>query len=339
MKFKRFATMALAGAMSLSLAVPAFAQSTEVTAAYSSPTISVDVPTKGAVIINPFGLDVEMAEDAADTANTNKVTISGQKIVTAPMALKNKTKMTLGVNVTLTGTVAATSDMRLAAEPLAADDTSKSAFVYLQAAPSTLAGATSAVTATAVATAFAAWEPAAYSANNDLILGTRAASKENIVTLKAAKMDSNGAFEEYKAGSIAFVRLAGDAVASPRTAWTDDDGFTANIAYTFAPVVIPTFGITVGTYGNDGTASNASGMTFEVNGEAATKAAAGDTVTVKVTADNKADTIDWTVVDEKGTAIAGLSGTGETADQTTKVCTFTFTMPAQAVTVNVVSNA
>lgn len=337
MKFKRLATMALAGAMSLSLAVPAFASgSTEVTATYSSPVISVDVPAKGAVVINPFGLDVEVSENAADTTNTNKVTISGQKIVTAPMALKNKTKMNLGVNVTMTGAVKDGSTMRLAIEAPAADDSSKSAFVYLQAASATtLTGDESTITAAKIAEEFAKWEPAAYSADNDLILDVRAASKDNIVTLKAAKMDNTGAFDEYKAGSIAFVRLAGDCVASPRTAWANTDGFTANIAYTFAPVQIPTFDITEGTKGTEGSANSATAMAFKVDSAAVTKAAAGDTVTVEVTVADAADAVDWTVVDAEGNAIAGLTGNVAAASGTTR--TFTFTMPAQAVKVNIVS--
>lgn len=338
MKLKRLATMALAGVMTLSLALPAFASGqTDVTAVYESPEISVTVPAKGAVVINPFGLDVQMSEnpDAADQSTVNKVTISGQKIVTAPMALQNKTKMNLGVNVTLTGTIKEGSDMRLATEALAADDTSKSAFVYLQAAPSTLAGAVSAVDTAAIAAAYAAWEPTAYNADTDLVLGTRAANMDNVVTLKAAKVDGSGAFEEFKAGSIAFVRLSGDAVASPRTPWAATDGFTATIAYTFAPIQIPTFAITAGTMTGNSPANAATAMKFEVESAEVTKVAAGDQVTVTVTVDAAADAIDWTIVDAQGTAIAGLTGNVPSAAGTTR--TFTFTMPAQAVTVNIVS--
>lgn len=340
MKLKRLATMALAGVMTLSLALPAFASGqTDVTAVYESPEISVTVPAKGAVVINPFGLDVQMSEnpDAADQSTVNKVTISGQKIVTAPMALQNKTKMNLGVNVTLTGTIKEGSDMRLATEALAADDTSKSAFVYLQAAPSTLAGAVSAVDTAAIAAAYAAWEPTAYNADTDLVLGTRAANMDNVVTLKAAKVDGSGAFEEFKAGSIAFVRLSGDAVASPRTPWAATDGFTATIAYTFAPVQLKTFDITVGTLTKSGAASQApTNVKFSIEGSEVTKASEGDVVTITADMDNRADNLKWTVVDAEGNTIDSMTGTGTTTQTGSApfAATATFTMPAQPVTVN-----
>ena len=87
----RICSGAMAGVLALSLAVPAFAAGntpmntqTEITATYQKVDIKVIVPQTGTALINPYGLDLKV-KDAAN----NEVTISGQKIVTAPMSLKN----------------------------------------------------------------------------------------------------------------------------------------------------------------------------------------------------------------------------------------------------------
>lgn len=337
----RICSGAMAGVLALSLAVPAFAAGntpmntqTEITATYQKVDIKVIVPQTGTALINPYGLDLKV-KDAAN----NEVTISGQKIVTAPMALQNQTAMNLKVGATVTGTVSATSDMRFSTEALAADNTTKMAYVYLQAGSSTLAGNATTVTAAAIATAFAGWEAEAYDAATDVIVSDRGASTENFAVLKAAKMNvTTGEFDEYKNGSIAFVRLAGDCPADPRGGWADTDGFTVNVAYTFAPAQIPTYAVAEGTMTATGTGINAAtAMAIKVEGVAVTAAAAGDTVSVDVTVDNQGDAIDWTVVDEQGNAIDGLSGTVAKAANTSR--TFTFTMPEKAVKINIVSKA
>ena len=56
MNLKRFASTALAGALALSMAVPAFAagNTTVISGAYEAVTLSVTVPTTGKAIIKPL---------------------------------------------------------------------------------------------------------------------------------------------------------------------------------------------------------------------------------------------------------------------------------------------
>lgn len=355
LNLKRFSSLILSGALALSLAAPAFASApnmqTEITGAFQQADIAVTVPTKGAAIINPFGLDLKLKEIGDDgNAATGAVdaTISGQKIVTAPMFISNESEMNLQVGATVTGT--AVGDLRFASESAAAS-TSKSVYAYLQAAPATaLTGLSTALTAANKAAAYAAWAPEAYDAETDVIVSDREASTTNLVTLKAATLAGSGASATitYKAGSIAMVRLSGDCPTSPRDGWTAadptatpavvGDGFTVNVAYTFTPVELEKFTLVSNLSHVSPATADATAAVFKVDNNTVTSAAAGDTVTVDVTVDSTADGITWTVVDAtSNNAIAGLTGS-VAKNNTDKARSFTFTMPAQNVKVNIVSN-
>ena len=342
---KRVLSGAMAGVLAMSLAVPAFASdnTTVVTGTYQDVEIAVDVPTTGVAFINPYGLDLKVKEDATDSSNSNEVTIKGQQIVSAPMAIKNKTGMDLNVNATVTGEVVPLTaqgavPMKLASnttkgvgsnpeeEGYVAPATAKSAFVYLQAKAAT----DTTGTAANVAAEYATWAASAYDSNKDVVVGTRAVTKEGIALLRAADMSgTNGAFAAYKAGSIALFRLAGDCVASPKDDWTEDDSFKATIAFTFAPAQIAKYDITVdSTVTGSGTTA---GVTVTSN---VATAAEGDTVTITIAGVTAGETATFTVEDADGTAVtvapptftAAVGSTGTTA---------TFVMPAKAVTVSV----
>ena len=320
---------AMAGVLAMSLAVPAFAadNTTTVTGTYKAVTIDVTVPETGVAFINPYALEIEVPESEGSTTN---VRISGQQIVSAPMAIQNKTAMDLSVSATVTGEVDLTkTDMKLATSTTkgtgaegdadyVAPATGKSAFVYLQAKPATdTTGA-----AATLAAECAAWAPSAYAEATDVIVGTRAVTKDNLATLRAATVNS-GTFVSYNAGSIALFRLTGDCVAAPRASeWKTTDTFKTTIAFTFAPATIEKYAITFGTH------TSAAGAVPTVSASPTT-AAAGDTVTITATGVAVSDTnVTATVTPAGGTA----STVTMTHDATTNTTyTGTFTMPAGAV--------
>lgn len=345
----RIISGAMAGVLAASLAVPAFAgNTTEVTGSFKAVTIDVVVQPKAVAFINPYGLDIDVPQDGNTSTTTTK--ISGQQIVSAPMALKNKTGMDLSVNASVATTIPAAADgevaMKLAAnttkgvgsspddEGYVAPATSKSAFVYLEAKQEpTLTGADTAVDAGAIASKFAAWTPSTFDADKHVVLNaTKTVAKNDLVVLRAADMSgASGAFAAYKAGSIALVRLAGDCVTSPKDEWKATDTFTASIAYTFAPAAIDKYDITVSPVTSTGTGTT-TGVTVTPD---VTKAAEGDTVTIAVANMTSGDDATITVKGADNSNIAVAGGTiaaGSTAG------TATFTMPAQAVTVSVVVN-
>lgn len=103
----------MAGVLAVSMAIPAFATSnntTEIDGSFKAVTIDVVVPAKAVAFINPYALDIDVPNDGLSaitdtTAASDKTTISGQQIVSAPMALKNKTAMDLNVAASVTGEV------------------------------------------------------------------------------------------------------------------------------------------------------------------------------------------------------------------------------------------
>ena len=170
MKFKKFASLALAGVMTASLAVPAFASETEITGTYTAPDIAVEVTPSAAAFINPLGLDIEVATG---------VTVSGRQIISAPMTIKNQSAMDLQVDASMTATINEGSDMRFVGTTTGGAGSTKTAFAYLQATQAKdLTGADAAVDATAIGTAYAAWDATAYSASTDLLVNSAMATSK-----------------------------------------------------------------------------------------------------------------------------------------------------------------
>lgn len=224
---------ALAGALAVTMAVPAFATNTVIEASYEAPTIEVTLPQTGEALINPYGMPVVLNPDdgAADQAS-----IVGAQIVTKPLAITNDSAVDLKVSATVTAT--AKGDLRLATSKPSSSDTTKSAYVYLQMtnsaldvnSQSTSTGNIGGLVAKDLAAEVAAWEQKAYTSATDLLLsGTAAVTKDDMLVLKAS--DTNGA----QVGSVGLFRLAGQVVASPRDAWAATDGFEATVAFSFKP--------------------------------------------------------------------------------------------------------
>lgn len=324
----RILSGAMAGVLAMSLAVPAFAadNTTVVTGSYKAVTIDVTVPTTGTAFINPYGLDLDVDDGASGT-----VTIKGQQIVSAPMSISNESAMDLSVSATVTGEVDLTkTDMKLATSTTKgtgvegdadyiAPATGKSAFVYLQAKQEpTLTGAS--IAAADVAAKCAAWAASAYDEATDVIVGTRAVTKDNLVTLRAATVNAGTA--TYNAGSVALFRLTGDCVAAPRASeWKETDTFKTTIAFTFLPATVEKYAITEGTH----TSAAGSVPTVALS---ATTAAEGDTVTITATGVAVSDTaVAAVVTPETGNVI------NVTLTENSGTWTGTFTMPASPVTV------
>lgn len=230
MNGKKILSLALSGVLAASLAVPAFATSTNITGAYEDIEIAVLVPTTGTAQINPYGLPVKLT-----TANKS---IVNEQVVTKPLAIANKSEVDLAVSASVVATP--NGDLKFVEAAPTAGDTSKSAFVYLQMkSDRTLAEAglnteKTGFTDTVLDTAAAAWKQD-YNANKDLVLNGRetGSSKDNMVFLK--KASSTGGNVSIQAGGGAMFRLSGSVVSNPREAWTESDGFNATVAFTFRP--------------------------------------------------------------------------------------------------------
>jgi hypothetical protein len=250
---KRIMSLVLAGAMAVSMAVPAFAATTtddgegsatnrslKIDGTYQAVDIAVVVPSSRAITINPYALPVKIGTDAQDA----EVKVKGMQIVTQPTAIKNQSDIPLDVNITATATVK--GNLTLATTAFT-DDTIKSekknsAFLYVDVVSSTLTGSEDDVSAAAIASAWkdTTWSTYDESATNIITMtksGT-AVSKNAVATLAYATME-DGAFSAYNAGSVAFVNVTGQCAQAPTTAWTIKDGVTVQLAFTFTPNTDP----------------------------------------------------------------------------------------------------
>lgn len=250
MNMKRFGATVMAGALALSLAVPAFAagNTTVIEGTYQDIPIAVQVPTAGTAQINPYGLPVSITK-----GDKTKVDIVGQQITSRPMSIKNQGTIPLAVDATLavepkgdaeigvaaSGTftptgktmqvmleVAGLNDRALA---LPSDDkTLEDLLIDRFVNDSSWSNAEELeAPAAPKGTKFAAITPA---------------SDTELAELGAATVD--GKDITYGPKSIALVRLTGTLLEAPTKTdggntvadpWKETDGFTANVVFTFKP--------------------------------------------------------------------------------------------------------
>ena len=343
MKLRRLATMALAGVMTLSLAVPAFAaggdggstttnMTTNITGGYAQSAIDVVVPTTGRVVINPYGMGVTVEKSTGA-----KATMAGQ-VMTAPMSVKNKTDMWLSVGAEVSATVPETSGVKLIANTVdgvgdnpeeagyVAPATGKSAFVQLEVvqAPATVLGTDGDTLEDLVIDACANSDNWA-DAGKVTVPAKSSTQQAGLATLAPATMNSTtGAFASYSAGSIGLFRLSGDCVANPgKSAWADADTFTVTVAFSFVPQAAPSYDITYALTG--------------ATAPTVTSAKVGDTVSLTINAASGNTFDSLAVTDASGNAVTTTPTDPTNSNPAT--ITFSFVMPTGGVTVTAVATA
>lgn len=325
MNMKRFASTVMAGALTMSLAVPAFAadSQTVITATYAETALDVVVPANTNATINPYGLPVTM-EDGLTT-------ISGQPItIPTPLTVQNQSSVALKMNAKITTTVE--TGMTLEATKGSYDaETDKKLYVEFQAFETAFDG-TTVLDPTKTGPAWAGLEDgdAALSAplKTTAAVDTAADGTGSIV-LREGK-DSLA-----QAGGVAFVRLSG-AVAKKAT-WAATDKLVATITYSFEPAVYTKSAGTIAGAGGDTTAS-ADGGTLSVTltpdlptGVTVAKWEWSSSNTTEATVAALSDTTKATVTDVTGGtdgAVVKITATGTGSDGVVYTSTFDFTAQA-----------
>jgi hypothetical protein len=239
---KKIMSLAMASAMVASMAVPAFAANeTKITTTYKDVTISVTVPTDTTdAWINPYGLPMSVKTTGSQTESK----ITGQQIVTTPMAIKNDGDVALSVGAKV---VTEPTGLTIVSKAPTAKTTDKQAFVQLQMVASTATGDKTDKANDIEDTIFSESAKSSTWANaTSLTLVAKttespdaAATSSEMATLAASKVTAGtggGADKiEYQQGSVVLVRLTGTVTQDPTTAWTTSDQFVSTITYTFKP--------------------------------------------------------------------------------------------------------
>lgn len=340
MNLKRFGSVAMAGALAMSLTAPAFASGSgstttdlpsnqkgiDITGTYAETPIDVTVPATGTAQINPYGLPYTITKGDEST-----VQITDQQITSAPLNIRNNGNYPMDVtaslkvvptgdvivkkaalssaekgkeiNVTLEVAGLNSDDLKVSAEDETLEDKLIDEFVKDE----TWASLTAASKLVA--------EDAAKGAAESAI--TAAKSTGAMVTLGAATVTEDAI--TYGPKSIALVRLTGkvneapnDGTANPAdTPWASGDGFTAKVVFTFKPAakVAITWDTNTGATDVVVPAKAYEGETVNVSFKATT----GKTITATI--DSK--TVNFT------------EGSGDNAG----TYTGSFVMPATAVTI------
>lgn len=210
MKNKKAISFMMAALMLL-LTAPAFAagesgnSKLEISASCLIPElIVVTVPSDAQVLLNPYEIPVEI----------NGAFI-GYQILTEPVSIHNLSRVPISVSVSITGKIKENSDMTLTSmSTKGSTSTLKKAFIYFE------------IKATSDPDVVA-WDNA-YNAEKHIVVRTTAKSKKNIVTLDAGDETAPASSKCYGA-----FRLAGDCIAVPKTGWSEEDGVSAVVAFTF----------------------------------------------------------------------------------------------------------
>lgn len=226
MNMKRFASTVMAGALTLSLAVPAFAadSQTVITATYAETALDVVVPANTNATINPYGLPVTM-EDGLTT-------ISGQPItIPTPLTVQNQSSVALKMGAKITTSVETGMTLESADGGDYDTNTNKELYVEFQAFETAFDG-TSILDPTKAGPAWAGLKDDG--AALSVTLKTTAAV-DTATDGTGSIVLREGKDSLAQAGGIAFVRLSG-AVAKKAT-WAATDKLVATITYSFEPAV------------------------------------------------------------------------------------------------------
>jgi hypothetical protein len=233
---KKVLSLAMATAMAASMALPTFAANeTSISAAYQDIDIAVTVPETGTVIINPYGLPV-------DVEGYDGVQISGQQITTQPLYITNNGKVSFEIGAKVTSTVGKSSGVKFVSDLTTTANTDKEIKLSLDMVASTVTGSTASENASTVLKSVVA-EFADSTASKgfqgtgkkstDLADGSGEIAAASKVTLVALKDAASGGGTEYQTGSIVLFRLSGEV--NDAAEWTTKDTFTSTIAFTFTP--------------------------------------------------------------------------------------------------------
>lgn len=235
MKFmtkKRFGATVMAGALALSMAMPAYAGSattppsykTTINGAYTAPTLNVTVPGTVTAVVNPYGLPFDLVE--------GEVTIKGDnaKISTGTaMLIENRSGSALKVGAKVKGTVKG-SGVTFDTATIADNETSKKIYANFEAFNAPTLTEDNYNDEVTVANLFKDLKTA------DAVL------KVNVTAGEDPAVDANGglilregADDALQSGSVGLFRLSGNATKKPTTDWASGDGFTVEVTFSFEP--------------------------------------------------------------------------------------------------------
>lgn len=191
-------------------------RSTVITATVDTrqPTIKVTVPSTAEVYLNPLKLPVSIDSKS-----------SREQIISTPCVIANESDVPLQVDVTVTGQVNEGSNMTLVTTSTKkVASTIKRAFIYFEIQPADTDDVSK-----------VKWD-AEYDKTKKNHIPVTSSERTKINVLILAGMTPDGEMAE-KGGYAAF-RLTGDAIVSPKKAWTEADGLTVEIAFTFTPAIL-----------------------------------------------------------------------------------------------------
>lgn len=204
-------TLLLGVILALLLSAPASAGTnpfySRIDALCNLPEISVTVPATSEIFINPYRLSIAVEADETSA-----------QIITAPACIENKSQVPISVSVAATGTVNEGSNLRLVSTTTGGEGTKKQAFIYFEMKASDTSNPP-----------VSFWD-AEYNAEKHVIVRVGSGRiKKNIAVLSA--VDGTERFGAF--------RLTGDCTATPYSGWTEDDGISVELTFTFTPLARP----------------------------------------------------------------------------------------------------
>lgn len=165
------------------------------------PIIDVVVPDTGTVIINPYGLPVEI--EGQETT---------EQIAGSTMLLENRSNVAVDVSVNAVGI--AQGYVVFATEPPAGSTLEKEVFLYAEFQATEALGQT------------VPWQVFFSDAPNQILVTPYGSNKDGVMRLEAVETP-------YSCGAA---RLFGSVSTYPAQSWEAGDGFHVNLAFTFTPV-------------------------------------------------------------------------------------------------------
>jgi len=299
MKIKKLGALIMALAMTLALAIPAFADNSDASRSITSTganqlgVIDVTLGADSGVTLNPYQMKATITPAGGTAQN------SYHQVFFVPVKCTNKSTWGLKVNASITGAIVGGAAQFVTSVPKD-NATTKDVFLYAEFGVS-------------AKDEEPAWGTAYTKAANQVLVGADASAEKTVATLGAASSDKP---------NYLWYKFDGALTKSPETAWATGDKVNATIALTFLPTVDTVYAVSV-----TNTTSKTAGGTAKVDFDIAP---AGETITITCTPDSEINS---------GNSVPTVTATQSDGTKLTVDAenspVFTFEMPAGDVAVTV----
>jgi len=226
---QHFLAATMSAALTLSVAAPAFAaqQSLDIASTMQVPTLTIVMPTKTGVVLNPYGMTV--------TNKDLQIEEESGQIISPTMYVQSKTETPVRVEIQATPTAAKGIELVAAAPASNVTDKQIQLGVGYQFVDTADATVTYASPAASDAAAAAGTVGSTVVTESKFLKGLESSDEGQSSNTYGVNVFKS-AYDGNEAGTYLALKMAGAMTGNPSSPWTAEDTLSVALAFTFTPV-------------------------------------------------------------------------------------------------------